>query len=43
MFFNLKAKRSNQVVNHEGTKAYTMTPELELYTAVVTSTLSDKN
>ena len=29
------------VTNHEGAKAYAMTPELELYTAVVTASLSD--
>ncbi len=42
MFFNLKSKEKNVVVNFEGAKAYPMTPQLELYTAVVTSTLSDK-
>lgn len=30
------------VMNHEGAKAYAMTPEMELYTAVVTCALSDK-
>ena len=29
------------VTNHEGAKAYATTPELELYTAVVTASLSD--
>ena len=29
------------VKNHEGAKAYVMTPELELYSAVVTASLSD--
>ena len=42
MLFNFKAKAKNMTVNHEGAKAYTLTPEMELYTAVVTSTLSDK-
>ncbi len=42
MLFNLKAKQKNVVANYEGAKAYTMTPELALYTAVVTTTLSDK-
>jgi 60 kDa SS-A/Ro ribonucleoprotein len=42
MFFNNKAKAQKTTINHEGAKAFTMTPELELYTAVVTSTLSDK-
>ena len=42
MFFNLKAKAKNVITNHEGAKVYTMTPEMDLYAAVVTSTLSDK-
>lgn len=42
MFFNFKAKGKNVTTNHAGEKAYKMTPEMELYTAVVTSTLSDK-
>ena len=45
MFFNRKAKTvktTTVTVNHEGAKAWTMTPAMELYTAVVTSTLSDK-
>jgi 60 kDa SS-A/Ro ribonucleoprotein len=41
MLFNFKTKQKNIVTNYEGAKAYSMTPELELYTAVVTSTLSD--
>lgn len=40
MKFNVKTKGSNQTVNHEGAKAYVLTPEFELYTAVVTSSLS---
>ena len=35
-------KEKETVMNHEGEKAYKMTPEMELYTAVVTSALSDK-
>ena len=35
-------KEQETVMNHEGEKAYKMTPEMELYTAVVTSALSDK-
>jgi 60 kDa SS-A/Ro ribonucleoprotein len=42
MFFNFKAKQKNVVTNYEGANAFSMTPEMELYTAVVTSTLSDK-
>ena len=34
-------KEQMTVTNHEGAKAYAMTPELELYTAVVTASLSD--
>ena len=30
------------MLNHEGAEAFVMTPELELYTAVVTASLSDK-
>ena len=35
-------KEKETVMNHEGAKAYAMTPEMELYTAVVTCALSDK-
>lgn len=42
MLFNFKAKAKNVTINHAGAKAYRLTPEMELYTAVVTSTLSDK-
>jgi hypothetical protein len=34
-------KRENVVINHEGAEAYRMTPEQELYTAVVTSALEE--
>ena len=34
-------KEKETVMNHEGAKAYAMTPEMELYTAVVTCALSD--
>ena len=34
-------KEQMTVTNYEGVKAYAMTPELELYTAVVTASLSD--
>ena len=41
MNWNSKLKELMTVTNHEGAKAYAMTPELELYTAVVTASLSD--
>ena len=42
MKFNEILKEENQVLNHEGSKAFRMTPEMELYTAAVTSALSGK-
>ena len=42
MRFNQTNKGKNQVVNYEGAPAYRLTPEWELYTTVVTSSLSDK-
>jgi hypothetical protein len=41
MKFNVLTRKKNSVTNYEGAKAYGMTPELELYAAVVTSGLSD--
>lgn len=42
MRFNLfKTKQKPLVVNKEGAKAYVLTPEVELYSAVVTAGLSD--
>ena len=41
MNYNSKLKEMGPVENHEGAKSYMMTPELELYTAVVTVSLSD--
>lgn len=41
MKFNLFTKGKNKVVNHEGAEAYKLSPEWELYTAVVTSGLND--
>lgn len=41
MRFNLLQKRKNSVLNHEGSKAYQMSPEMELYSAVVTAALND--
>ncbi|MBR5436799.1 MAG: TROVE domain-containing protein [Muribaculaceae bacterium] len=40
MKYNSKLKENN-ITNHEGAKAYAITPELELYTAVVTTSLDD--
>jgi 60 kDa SS-A/Ro ribonucleoprotein len=44
MFFNTKVKTpvAKPIVNHAGGQAFAMTPEMELYSAVVTSTLSDQ-
>ena len=42
MSYNSIIKQKGIVKNHEGEKAYAMTPEMELYTAVVTCALSDK-
>ena len=41
MNYNAKLKEMTTKKNYEGAKAYAMTPELELYTAVVTASLSD--
>ncbi|WEK20915.1 MAG: TROVE domain-containing protein [Candidatus Pedobacter colombiensis] len=41
MKFNLLSKLKNQTVNHAGEKSYVMSPEMELYTAVVTWSLND--
>lgn len=35
MKFNFLARNKNITVNHEGAKAYKVTPEMELYTAVL--------
>ena len=40
--FNTIVKEGAQILNHEGAEAYKLTPEMELYTAVVTSSLSNK-
>lgn len=39
MKFNVFTKTKKQVKNYEGAKAYKLTPKMELYTAVVNSTL----
>lgn len=41
MKFNLLSRIKNQTVNHEGAKAFVMTPEMELYSTVVTWSLND--
>ncbi|MGN6569376.1 MAG: TROVE domain-containing protein [Flavipsychrobacter sp.] len=41
MRFNIFKRKANEVSNYEAAKAYRLTPELELYTAVATSGLSD--
>lgn len=42
MSYNAILKSENQVLNYEGEKAFVMTPEMELFTAAVTASLSDK-
>ena len=42
MNYNSMIKEKETMKNHQGEKAYAMTPEMELYTAVVTCALSDK-
>lgn len=41
MRFNIFKRNVNSTVNYEGAKAYKMTPEVALYSAVVTAGLSD--
>ncbi len=41
MKFNVFKRKANVVNNYEGAKAYQLTPEIELYAAVVTAGLSD--
>ncbi|MCF6406462.1 TROVE domain-containing protein [Chitinophaga filiformis] len=41
MRFNF-IKTTKQVTNYQGAKAYTLTPEMELYSAVVTASLQDQ-
>lgn len=43
MKFNSILKEQNSLKNYEGAEAFAMTPEMELYTAVVTASLSDLN
>lgn len=42
MKFNLLKRKTKQTTNYQGAKAWTLTPELELYTAVVTASLTNK-
>lgn len=42
MKFNVLSRQKGALRNHEGAQAWSMRPELELYAAVVTATLSDK-
>lgn len=41
MKFNIFKNKANVTSNYEGAKAFTMTPEMELYAAVVTAGLND--
>ncbi|MBS1635785.1 MAG: TROVE domain-containing protein [Bacteroidetes bacterium] len=41
MKFNIFKRNANVVNNYEGSKAYSMTPEMELYAAVATAGLND--
>ena len=42
MKFNSMIMEPRTILNHEGELAYRLSPEMELYTAVVTASLSDK-
>ena len=42
MKFNFKVRKANATVNYESAKAFVLTPEMELYTAVATAGLSDQ-
>lgn len=41
MSFNSMLREQNEIKNHTGAKAYALTPEMELYTAVVATALSN--
>lgn len=41
MKFNLSSKAKATTVNHEGASAFNLTPEMELYTAIATTMLSN--
>ena len=40
--FNTIIKEKSATLNHEGAEAFSMSAEMELYTAVVTTSLSNK-
>jgi len=42
MKFNFTTKEKNKVMNYEGEQVYRLSPEWQLYTAAVTSSLTDK-
>lgn len=42
MKFNQSTQHSNKVINREGAGAYALTPEMELYSSVVTASLNDQ-
>lgn len=42
MKFNIFPSASRKTINYEGAPAYTLSPEMELYTAVVTASLNDQ-
>jgi hypothetical protein len=42
MKFNFSTKKTNATVNYEKAEAFTLTPAMELYTAVATAALSDQ-
>lgn len=42
MKFNTMIKEQSMTLNHEGAEAFGLSAEMELYTAVVTASLSDK-
>jgi 60 kDa SS-A/Ro ribonucleoprotein len=41
MRFNIFKRKETEVINYEGASAYTMSPEMELYSAVMTCILND--
>jgi 60 kDa SS-A/Ro ribonucleoprotein len=41
MKFNIFKRKANAVTNYEGAKAFALTPEMELYSAIATAGLSD--
>lgn len=42
MKFNIRTRNKNKTLNYEASTAYRLTPEMELYSAVVTSALNNK-